>query len=104
MNVAHDIDPGAVVDALVVVLIAMAGEIIVRRVVVSEDNACWQNVLLDDREKCGLLSVNRHDSFHPPFPLNHSKDGCLGLRGLSEALGCRPDPGFVDLNAVSLQL
>src|ERR1017187_10847047 len=104
MNVPHYIHARALIDAPMIVLISMAGEIVIRRVIVSEDNTRGQDVFLDDRKQGVFLAVLRDNSLDPSFALDHSKDSCLGLRRASKALRSRPESGFVDLNAVSLQL
>ena len=104
VNVSHNVDARAVIDALVVVLIAMAGKVIVGRVIVAEDDARRQNILLDDREQRFFLAILGNDGLNAAMALYHSKYGCLGLRRLSKALSGWADSSFVNLDAVSLQL
>src|ERR1700722_14405691 len=104
MNVAHYIDTCAVIDTAMIILVAMASKVIVRGIVVGEDNARWKNVLLDDRHERVFLAILGYDGLDTALALYHSEYGCLGLGGFSDALSSRADSSFVDLNAVSLQL
>src|SRR5450759_4038483 len=79
MDVAHNIDFRAVIDAPMCVLVPMVAEIVVNRIVVSENHALWKDVLFDDTHDGIFLNVQRGIGANAPLALNDADNGGFGI-------------------------
>lgn len=101
VNVARDVDLGAVIDSMM--LVSACAESDVSVPFVCENHSARKNVLFDDSFQRGSLRVIGQNSLDAALPLRDADHGLLaqfvaGHRATAAALALAAEIGFVNLN------